>query len=149
MPLYLVDGGTRTYVPAYARTYPPANVAPPASTVVFPQPIETAASAEASPKASAASHVSTEATPTLRPANPSRHGSVQDTDAATIVLIVPERATVWINGRETTSQGTQRTYSSVGLQKGLGYRYRIVVQDGDRLTERVVVITAGETRLVR
>lgn len=27
--------------------------------------------------------------------------------------------------------------------------YRIVVQDGDRLTERVVVITAGETRLVR
>lgn len=140
---------TRTYVPAHARTYPPANVAPLASTVVFPEPIKQAASAEASTEAPAASPASTEATPTLRPANPSSHGSVQDTDSATIVLIVPETAAVWINGRKTTSQGTQRTYSSVGLQKGHEYRYRIVVQDGARLIERVVVLTAGETRLVR
>jgi uncharacterized protein (TIGR03000 family) len=140
---------TRTYVPAYARTYPPANAAPPASPVVFPQPIEAAASAEASTEAPAAAPVPLEAKPTLPPVNSRSNRSVQDTGTATIVLIVSETAAVWINGRKTTSQGTQRTYSSVGLQKGLGYQYRIVVQDGARLIERVVVLTAGETRLVR
>jgi uncharacterized protein (TIGR03000 family) len=74
---------------------------------------------------------------------------VHDTDSATIILNVPDTTTVWINGRKTMSQGTHRKYTSVGLQRGFGYRYRIIVRDGDQQVESEVVLTAGETKVVK
>ncbi len=95
-----------------------------------------------------AAPLSTNDKPTSKPRKQTSYRPVHDTDSASIILNVPATATVWINGRKTTSQGTQRKYNSVGLQKGRGYRYRIVVQDGDRRSEREVVLTAGETKVV-
>lgn len=157
---------TRTYVPAYARTpayapphtrtYAPGNVRPPAygttptPKVVYPEPTEEAGGGESRPdETPPAPPGPAEDKPTLKPRKQTGYRPVQETDSATIILNVSGTATVWINGRKTTSRGTHRKYTSVGLLKGSGYRYRIVVQDGDQQAESEVVLTAGETRLVR
>jgi uncharacterized protein (TIGR03000 family) len=67
---------------------------------------------------------------------------------AKIVLDVPAAATVWINDKLTKSEGTHREYKSQGLIVGREYRYRVVVQLGDQVAQRDVILAAGQTKVV-
>ena len=138
---------TRRYVPAYARSFVSAHVAAPISRAVYPEPTDEGETSKLEIPPAVA--VPAEDKPVLKPTEPAISRSLGDTDSSTIILCVPDTATVWINGHKTASQGTHRKYTSVGLQKGLGYRYRIVVEVGAHQTERDVVLTAGETKLVK
>jgi uncharacterized protein (TIGR03000 family) len=68
---------------------------------------------------------------------------------ATIEVRLPSAdAQVWIDGRETSSRGTERTYTSPVLEGGYDYGYSIKAsweQDGElRTVERQITITARD-----
>jgi len=64
-----------------------------------------------------------------------------------LTVWVPANAKVFINGKETTTQGTRRRYVSYGLQSGLTYKYEIraeVARNGMLAEEeKTVYMTAG------
>lgn len=72
---------------------------------------------------------------------PTRHTS------GLLTVWVPANAKVFINGKETTTEGTRRRYVSYGLNKGLTYKYEIraeVVRNGMLAEEqKTVYLTAG------
>ena len=47
---------------------------------------------------------------------------------AKLTVSVPQDATVFVNGRRTTSTGSHRVYASLGLTYGYAYGYVIRVQ---------------------
>jgi uncharacterized protein (TIGR03000 family) len=64
-----------------------------------------------------------------------------------LTVWVPANAKVFINGKETTTDGSRRRYVSYGLQPGLNYKYEVraeLVRNG-RLAEetKTVYLTAG------
>lgn len=67
---------------------------------------------------------------------------------AVIEIDVPENAKVFVNGKRTTSTGTERKFVSRGLQRGYTYTYTIRVEDeidGQLVTEtKTVRVTAGQ-----
>lgn len=68
-------------------------------------------------------------------------------DVGQLTVHVPDDADVFINGLETTSRGTRRTYLSEGLKPGCAYDYEVRVQirrNGTLLEEvHQVRLTAG------
>lgn len=68
-------------------------------------------------------------------------------DTASLILNVPEGAQVLVNGDETTSTGTTRTYFSRGLLDGRQYKYaiRVLRGEGDEAAEqtKTVYLTGG------
>ncbi|NLE38630.1 MAG: TIGR03000 domain-containing protein [Pirellulaceae bacterium] len=64
-----------------------------------------------------------------------------------LTVWVPAAAKVFINGKETTTQGSRRRYVSHGLQPGLTYKYEVraeLVRDGMIAEEtKTVYLTAG------
>jgi uncharacterized protein (TIGR03000 family) len=70
------------------------------------------------------------------------------TSAATIdVLVNDPDARVWVQGRETTSRGTERTFTSPGLESGYSYTYTVKArwtENGETLeAERQVTVSPG------
>jgi len=57
---------------------------------------------------------------------------------ATLVLIVPESAQVWLQGQPTTLTGRERTFVSPPLKPG-EYTYTIRVKVGNDVTAKVTV----------
>jgi len=71
-------------------------------------------------------------------------------DAGLLTIVVPEGATVFVNGYRTKSTGVSRQYVSYDLKPGLSYKYEVraeTVRDG-RLVEdtKVVFLTAGDSQ---
>ena len=52
---------------------------------------------------------------------------VEDPATTTLILTVPEKAVVIINGKATSSTGTTRTYISRNVNPSARYRYRVEV----------------------
>jgi uncharacterized protein (TIGR03000 family) len=52
---------------------------------------------------------------------------VEDPATTTLILTVPEKAVVRINGKATSSTGTTRTYISRNVNPSVRYRYRVEV----------------------
>ncbi|HLA86206.1 MAG TPA: cyclic lactone autoinducer peptide [Thermoguttaceae bacterium] len=88
------------------------------------------------------------------PANPvppvssnSSAGVPSRANSGLLTVWVPANAKVYINGNETTTQGTRRRYVSNGLQSGLTYKYEVraeVVRNGMVAEEqKTVYLTAG------
>jgi len=66
-------------------------------------------------------------------------------DEALLSLDVPEDAEVFINGRQTTSTGTQRQYVSRGLESGRHYEYLVRVErPGQPSLIRSVQVRGGQ-----
>ena len=69
-----------------------------------------------------------------------------------LVVHVPYDAKVTINGIETRSKGSRRTYVSHGLDSSLDYKYTIraeVVREGQAVwDEKSVVLTAGDREAI-
>jgi uncharacterized protein (TIGR03000 family) len=70
-------------------------------------------------------------------------------DAIHLFVDVPEDARVFVNGRQTSSTGTQRHFTSRGLVPGSEYNFELRVEteiDGELVTEtRTVAVVAGES----
>jgi uncharacterized protein (TIGR03000 family) len=68
-------------------------------------------------------------------------------DAGYLLVSVPEDAKVFVNGRATTSTGSERQYVSRGLENGQRYSYEVraeVIRDGKPVTEtQTAQLTAG------
>jgi uncharacterized protein (TIGR03000 family) len=62
------------------------------------------------------------------------------------MLKVPSDAQVWINGKATTSTGTQRTYISHNLNPDYTYEYAIVVSTGGQIYRGRVTLAGGDVR---
>ena len=63
-------------------------------------------------------------------------------DAVYLTVHVPEGASVSVNGKPTTTTGTQRTYISRGVTPGMRYKYHIEAKfdlDGQSRTENRLV----------
>ncbi|MBN1590476.1 MAG: TIGR03000 domain-containing protein [Pirellulales bacterium] len=64
-----------------------------------------------------------------------------------LTIWVPGHAKVFINGKETTTQGSHRRYVSYGLQPGLTYKYEVraeIVRNGHVAEEtKTIYLTAG------
>jgi uncharacterized protein (TIGR03000 family) len=93
------------------------------------------------------------ATPPAPPATPPKPEGTegQPTSASTLLtVIVPAEARIFVNGKLTTTPGTQRQYISRDLSPGYRYTYRVraeMKQDGKTLAEtKVVEIRAGESK---
>jgi uncharacterized protein (TIGR03000 family) len=59
-------------------------------------------------------------------------------DAGYLLVSVPEDAKVFVNGRATTSTGSERQYVSRGLESGQRYSYEVraeVIRDGKTVSE--------------
>jgi uncharacterized protein (TIGR03000 family) len=71
------------------------------------------------------------------------------TSNSSIKVTLPENAKVYVNDAPTTSTGTERSYLSRGLRRGMTYTYEIRVeyeQDGQTVSEdQLVKLSAGET----
>ena len=69
-------------------------------------------------------------------------------DGVLLLVSVPNRAKVLVNGSETTSTGSLRRFVSSGLQEGATYDYTVtmVVNDGEKPVEetQVISVMAGE-----
>ncbi len=69
-------------------------------------------------------------------------------DGVLLLVSVPNKAKVLVNGSETTSTGSLRRFVSRGLQEGATYDYTVtmVVNDGEKPVEetQVISVTAGE-----
>ena len=67
---------------------------------------------------------------------------------AVLEVEVPENARVFVNGKATTSTGTQRRFVSRGLQRGFSYTYEVRVEaevDGEMMSEtKTVRVTSGQ-----
>jgi uncharacterized protein (TIGR03000 family) len=75
-----------------------------------------------------------------------------DTEVSLIVR-VPESATVWVNGSKTNQTGVRREFVSTGLTPGRTYTYMVRAQWTDgrgiaRDADRVVTVQAGERRAI-
>lgn len=68
-------------------------------------------------------------------------------DAGYLLVSVPEDAKVFVNGRATTSTGSERQYVSRGLENGQRYSYEVraeVIRDGKTVSEtQTAQLTAG------
>lgn len=71
-------------------------------------------------------------------------------DAALLTVVVPQDATVYVNGMLTKTPGTQRQYVSYGLRPGYNYTYEVrvlVTHHGEPLSDvQFVRVRAGEER---
>ena len=69
-------------------------------------------------------------------------------DGVLLLVSVPNKAKVLVNGSETTSTGSLRRFVSRGLQEGATYDYTVtmVVNDGEKPVEetQVISVMAGE-----
>lgn len=74
------------------------------------------------------------------------------TSAGLLRVEVPADAKVYINGKLTTSTGTERQYVSYGLESGRNYSYEVRVeytQDGKAVSEtKQIALTAGSNELL-
>ncbi len=70
------------------------------------------------------------------------------TDAARVEVHVPDRAQVWFNGQKTIQGGTERTFTSPGLESGQNYSYDVRASwtlDGKTVDQtRKVAVHAGD-----
>ncbi len=66
-------------------------------------------------------------------------------DSALLTVVVPESAKVVVNGRETTSTGAVRQFTSNGLKPGYGYTYEVQVtfEGQDEPVTKQVKLRAG------
>ena len=66
-----------------------------------------------------------------------------------LTVWVPAKAKVFINGKETTTQGSRRRYVSHGLKPGLTYKYVVraeLARNGMlAVEEKTVELTAGSS----
>jgi uncharacterized protein (TIGR03000 family) len=74
-------------------------------------------------------------------------------DVVTIDVFVPDpNARVWVQGRETSAQGTERQYVSPPLERGYNYTYTVRArwrEDGEtREAERLVPVRPGRSATV-
>lgn len=74
--------------------------------------------------------------------------STNDEDAVYLLVSVPSEASVFVNGKATTSTGDQRQFVSRGLAPGKSYKFdvraELVAEDGQLISdEQTVVIRAG------
>lgn len=75
--------------------------------------------------------------------------TVAKTADAKFILELPASAKVWVNDQLTRSQGSRREYLSRDLLVGREYKYRVVIQVGDQVVRRDIVLTAGQTKTIR
>lgn len=92
---------------------------------------------------------------TVVPETPPAPAATEQTSAATeatLTVNVPGDARVFVNGVQTKSVGSERSYVSRGLQSGLNYTYevRAEVERNGKLVEetKMVSLTAGRTARV-
>lgn len=89
--------------------------------------------------------------PAPAPAAPKTTGMSSD-ESGILTVWVPYDAKVTVNGRETTSTGSQRRFVSFGLKPGLSYKYEIkaqIVRNGQTQEDtRTVVLKAGQVTAV-
>ena len=73
-------------------------------------------------------------------------------DSAEITVSVPEDARVTVNGRSTTSTGSERRFVSRGLSRGTHYNYEVLAtvdRDGETMNKtRVIEVRAGQSHRV-
>jgi uncharacterized protein (TIGR03000 family) len=73
-------------------------------------------------------------------------------DSTILTVSVPDDATVFVNGKQTTTPGSERQFISRNLVPGYRYSYRIraeVIRDGEPVTEtKIVEVQSGETARV-
>lgn len=78
--------------------------------------------------------------------------SSTSTGSGLLRVSVPADAVVYVNGKETTSTGTERQYISHGLESGRNYSYDVRVEytvDGKTVSEeRQVSLTVGSEELL-
>ncbi len=86
------------------------------------------------------------------PSNRLSNIDVRSSRGAVFNIWAPNQAKVYINGYETKSVGSKRTFASVNLKPGLKYQYTIdavVEKDGKSYSERkTVVVSAGSVETV-
>src|SRR5690606_38346397 len=74
----------------------------------------------------------------------------QSVESGMLVVDVPADATVFVNGKQTTSTGSHRQFVSHGLNSGQTYSYDVRVEytvDGETKVEsKQVSLTAGDTQ---
>jgi len=75
-----------------------------------------------------------------------------DSTSVTLVVDLPEDATLTVNGSATTSTSSSRVYMTSGLEAGKSYQYTLTAQvtrDGvqQTVTRQVTVRTGEETRV--
>jgi uncharacterized protein (TIGR03000 family) len=71
----------------------------------------------------------------------------------TLIVRVPDGATVWVNGAKTNQTGVRREFVSTGLTPGRTYTFLVRAQwaDGRGIVtdrDRVVTVQAGERRAI-
>jgi uncharacterized protein (TIGR03000 family) len=121
---------------------PPENTTPAVETpnVQTPPPADTTAPSTLTPPPAAGSELPG---PTNSTMLPTRQNS------GLLTVWVPANAKVFINGKETTTEGSRRRYVSHGLQNGLTYKYDIraeIVRNGMVAEEqKTVYLTAGHS----
>lgn len=131
-------------------TLAPAEPTPaqPAPTPTQPSQVQPAPSPAELPSPTPGASPFSEPAPTPnRGVNPTSYVVPSRDGSGLITVYVPAEAKVFVNGRQTKSNGTRREYVSYGLQDGLQYRYTILAQverDGKLYEEtREVILTAG------
>jgi len=81
-------------------------------------------------------------------ATDTRQSYYNDPNAATIVVMVPDaNAQVWFDDTLTSQRGTQRTYTTPGLQQSGTYTIKARLNVGDRVMDqqRVVTVQPGQS----
>jgi uncharacterized protein (TIGR03000 family) len=85
------------------------------------------------------------------PAAPKTSGMSAE-ESGILTVWVPYDAKVLINGKETKSVGSRRSFVSFGLKSGLSYKYdvkAVVVRNGQTQEDtRTVILTAGQITAV-
>jgi uncharacterized protein (TIGR03000 family) len=80
----------------------------------------------------------------------SRAVTAEQANRALLTVLVPEEASVFVNGRLTTSRGPVRKFESAGLQPGMQYAYEVraeVERNGQRVSDvQNVNLRAGEAQ---
>jgi uncharacterized protein (TIGR03000 family) len=85
--------------------------------------------------------------PPANPTLPTTSSLPTRENSGLLIVWVPAGAKVFINGKETATQGTRRRYVSFGLQSGLNYKYEVraeLARNGMLAEEsKTVMLTAG------
>lgn len=68
---------------------------------------------------------------------------------AILELHVSPTAQIWINGKKTQQMGSVRRYISKDLLEGKRYTYQIAINDNGRKGSGKVVLTAGQTKVLK
>lgn len=86
------------------------------------------------------------------PSNRLSNIDVRSSRGVVFTIWAPNQAKVYVNGAQTNSIGSKRTFASVNLKPGLKYQYvidAVVEKDGKTYSEsKTIVVSAGDVKTV-